>query len=1168
MFQTYALFQDHIGTSAAFPAAEAPQARTGCTTKDKECENLSDYFHNSSNPQDNGQENWQQMPVWQQSDMMSAPGMTMQQGGVPLYDAEGDFLSEGDNAPTRVDRPVNLQAFSRAAQQAEEARAEAEPAAEQPAAPRRRRSRVAERNAAEAASAAAPAPAPAASEFDPFSAGDSEVESPAARPAAAPAVRYAGPRTTVLPQRDEGGAPRAQQATSQPARRPAARPAQPGQRPPQRPAANGQSAAQRPAQRPPQRPVYSEEELEERPRRQAAPMEGPRKNAPRADEAFRRPSASVPRPRYEFEDEEDELEEEERRGGVLLPIVIALLVIGGLLAGLCVPDWQSIGGPVGGVLAPIREKVVGAFENVKAMILPEEEAIQAFSVTTNDTETPAQVLFTVQTAKNVTGLRIENDLGDTVYSGAYSADGSQSDVIANSNMLVWTPSCTIDSAYSGGFTAYATRKNGAEIETGVHSEETVAISTPRPLQPAMQSFTCDTTVSDVPVRITFTLTTSTEVSAVRVVDDSNVPLATMYDTDENVTGEAVMSENGDVRVWTLAADVEGNYSGSYSAQYLLADEGFSFATSGYSVQVVMGLEPTATPVPAAETIAPMATAAPTVAPTLTPEPTFTPEPTATPEPTPEPTATPEPTNAPLPDLSAEAADSAKPSAIGLKATVYSGGKTTTNFNREHAISMLNAFTTLNGGSDYAGWRQAGVLTFRSGPLRQNAAYGNADVQTGKLSLLWSQPVGGMKLSEGSVYGVTAPGQPVIVKWPTELRQRMGIKDEMKEVKALREVIVAAQDGKVYFYNLLTGEATRDPIDLGAPSRGGLSVATNATPILGVGQYNAKLAKKTVKNGYHILNLVTNEKERLIAGDGKDKNSNYTGVTGSALFDSVTGTMVVGAQNGVLYTAEFGSVKEAYNYSSNEIKLSTAYQGYKTQASDQKKTNTVIEGSVAMYNNYVYYGDQAGILQCVNVNTLQPVWALDLDETLESTPALDVTDSDVSLYTGNALTSKGTCAIYRINALTGQIVWTYEVPELAYVKNADVGCVASPVIGQESLSDVVIFTVTNASKSSQVLALNKKDGTLAWSVNLESPSLSSPVAVYNTDGDAWIMQAEQNGQIHLMDGKDGSILDTLTLAAETAGAELQIKASPAVYGNLFIIGTTGKDASGVYCIEIN
>ena len=153
-----------------------------------------------------------------------------------------------------------------------------------------------------------------------------------------------------------------------------------------------------------------------RPRRQAAANPSGRTPRP-ADEPYRRPDASVPRPRYEFEDEEDE-PAEERRGGVLLPIIIALLVIGGLLAGICLPDWQSIGGPVGGVVAPIQEKVVGAFASIKNMISPEEEAIQAFNVTTADAEAPARVLFTVQTAKNVVGLRIENDLGETVYSGA------------------------------------------------------------------------------------------------------------------------------------------------------------------------------------------------------------------------------------------------------------------------------------------------------------------------------------------------------------------------------------------------------------------------------------------------------------------------------------------------------------------------------------------------------------------------------------------------------------------------------------------------------------------------------------------------------------------------------------------------------------------------------
>ena len=296
----------------------------------------------------------------------------------------------------------------------------------------------------------------------------------------------------------------------------------------------------------------------------------------------------------------------------------------------------------------------------------------------------AKVLFTVQTAKNVTALRIENDMGDTVYNGSYTADSEQSgEIIANSNMLVWKSACTLDSAYSGGFTAYATRKNGSELPEGMRSAETVSIATPKPQLPAMQGFTCDTAISAVPAHLTFTITTSTQVSAVRVVDDSNVALATLYDTDGS-DADASMTEEGDIRIWTLAADVESDYVGAYMAQYLLEEGSFSFTPSGYSVQVQLGNEPTplVTEVPAAES-----TPEPTVEPTATPVPT--PEPTATPEPTPEPTATPEPTNAPLPQLSAEASEAAAPSAIGLKATVYNNGKTASSLRRESSFTSAS-----------------------------------------------------------------------------------------------------------------------------------------------------------------------------------------------------------------------------------------------------------------------------------------------------------------------------------------------------------------------------------------------------------------------------------------------------------------------------------------------
>lgn len=505
--------------------------------------------------------------------------------------------------------------------------------------------------------------------------------------------------------------------------------------------------------------------------------------------------------------------------------------------------------------------------------------------------------------------------------------------------------------------------------------------------------------------------------------------------------------------------------------------------------------------------------------------------------------------------------------------MYDGSSTVTSYEREEPVNMLNAFTTLYGGSDYAGWKQAGVLTFRSGPLRQNAAYGVVEVESATLEQVWVQAVGSMAVSEGTVYGVTAPGQPIIVKWPTELRARIGIYDEMKDVTALKEVMISAQDGNVYFFNLLDGSPTRDPISLGAPSRGGLSLATNGTPILGVGQYHRRLANdRTVNNGYHLINLLTNEEERLVRGNIEQANSNYSGVNGAALFDQTTGTMIFGGQNGILYTVELGGVREAYDYQTNTITLGTGMQYYKTLAGSQDKRDTNIDASIAMYNNYVYYGDESGVLQCVDVNTLTPVWAVKTDDNIDSTPALDVAqDGTVALYTGNTVLNQGRngiATIRRFDALTGEQVWAYEVPNVANNTEKVRGCYASPVIGANSISDRVIYTVSLGTNGSLVVALDKDTGAVKWETTLENATISSPVAVYNEAGDAWLVQAEANGTVHLMDAQTGRILNTLTLTDPEGGDNaVVIEASPAVYGNLIVLGTTGRNTSGVYCLRI-
>ena len=175
------------------------------------------------------------------------------------------------------------------------------------------------------------------------------------------------------------------------------------------------------------------------------------------------------------------------------------------------------------------------------------------------------------------------------------------------------------------------------------------------------------------------------------------------------------------------------------------------------------------------------------------------------------------------------------------------------------------------------------------------------------------------------------------------------------------------------------------------------------------------------------------------------------------------------------------------------------------------------------------------------------------------------ESTVALYTGNTILLKrkqGVVNLNRINALTGEIEWTYEVPDVKYQSGADIGLEASPVVGQNGISDLVIFTVTNGKEGSRTIALDKKTGALKWQADFTAEAYSSPVAVYNENGDAWIVQALYDGTVNLLNASDGQVLDTLTLT------DAQIKASPAVYNDLLIIGTTGKKNSAVYCIRIN
>lgn len=549
-------------------------------------------------------------------------------------------------------------------------------------------------------------------------------------------------------------------------------------------------------------------------------------------------------------------------------------------------------------------------------------------------------------------------------------------------------------------------------------------------------------------------------------------------------------------------------------------------------------------------------------PTATPTPEPTPTLTLTPEPTPEPT--------PTPALTAEAAPGANPNLITLT-TVYTGSRKEKDYHRA-AKELIHMPTAWNYTT-----QKIGVLTFRGNAFRTNAAVGNV-VSANGLTQIWQAAAGSARGASQTYYGYEWTGQPAIVKWSTQVRQGSNI-DVDKQAKApLLEVIIAGVDGVIRFLDLEDGTLTRSAINLGYPMKGTPSLHPSGYPYMCVGQSARKMKVKTGKIGLRQYNLYTQKEMSLIDGlDGKLHRglNKYGSFETSALIDRTSDTMITLGTNGLLYLT---SLNTSFDYKSASLKTNPSTVVMASQAKGQKKNNALVavESSPAMYDRYVFYADMGGVLRCVDTNFLTTVWAVETGDAVMSAVALDFNGSDaLDLYTANMLANrkKGNAQIRRYDAMTGKELWNVEVGvQKEAKKKEDVGFKASPVIGEHGLQELVYYTVTGLSDAGReklgtgeeakaaVIALEKETGRIRWTRELSDRSESSPVAVYDADGNGWIVQCAEDGTMLLLNGLTGEQAAELKL-------EGQILASPAVYNDILVIGTSGKGTEYVYGVRI-
>lgn len=468
----------------------------------------------------------------------------------------------------------------------------------------------------------------------------------------------------------------------------------------------------------------------------------------------------------------------------------------------------------------------------------------------------------------------------------------------------------------------------------------------------------------------------------------------------------------------------------------------------------------------------------------------------------------------------------------------------------------------------------GVLTFRGDHHRSAPAYGSADVQQRKLEIAWTQEIGEVRGEDSYWPGAGWTGQPLLVNWPEATRQAMGFDAEFAD-KDLVEVIYPVFEGRIYRLDLATGKQTKVPIEAGCGFKGTGSIDPRGYPLLYAGQGlhdmddNPDTADCPFR--YRIFDLIKNEEVSGWTGDDDPARprKDWGAFDSSALVNAASDTLIEPGENGLVYKAKLNASFDPAARTVSVDPVLTKLE-YKTPNSD----TFGIESSAVAYRNLMFASDNDGNLICWDATTMRIIWARDVGDDSDASMVLEETDDGVFLYHGNTLDKRGQgegaeldTNIRKINALTGEVVWQYDVPTVASYPNNG-GVFSTPVLGQGEIADLVIFNIAKTTEPAlcvfarclgdfggDMIALDRQTGTVAWTRHLDRYTWSSPVVFQGTDGHSYGIIADSGGTMHLFDPNTGEDYSTISLGRN-------VEASPAIYNDMIVVASYDKKIFGI------
>ncbi len=441
----------------------------------------------------------------------------------------------------------------------------------------------------------------------------------------------------------------------------------------------------------------------------------------------------------------------------------------------------------------------------------------------------------------------------------------------------------------------------------------------------------------------------------------------------------------------------------------------------------------------------------------------------------------------------------------------------------------------------------GVITFRGNNYRTAPAYGTVNINDFTIKKLWN-----VKAEAKGIWGGGSgwTGQPALVKWPSDMKKIMNIKDKFKEDEDFVEVIIASLNGKVYFLDLKTGEETRSPIDTGSPIKGSVSVDSRGYPLLYVGQG----IKEKEEFGARLYSLIDQKQLFLLDGEDKEAPRLWPNFDSSALFSRYEDSLYVGGENGLFYKLKLNTI---FKPEEKTIEINPEVMRFKYErpddGNDALNSNYGIENSPAAWENLIFFADNGGLIKALDTE-LNEIWTVENIDDTDATITIDIENGEPVIYTGCQVDKQGDeglAKILKIKGKTGEILWekSYKAFNKDGPSPSNGGLLGTNVVGKKEIDNLVIFTLCRTPNKNDglMVALDKKTGEEVWSWVMPTYAWPSAVDVYDEDGKAYIIQTLRNGTICIIEGATGKILGKTVI-------DSYIEASPAVFNNYMVIAS--------------